>query len=274
MARALTVIAGQGSLPGRVVDAARAAGRKVFVLAFEGITDPDLVRDVAHRWVRLGQVGKALDALHEAGTEDVVMIGPVGRPTLGSLKLDWRGARLAGRLGLAGQADTRVIDAIVRELENEGFRVLGAEDVVGCLLTPAGVLTEARPDATADADIARGIEVAERLGELDVGQAVVVQQGLVLGVEAIEGTDRLLERCADLRREGRGGVLVKLRKADQDRRVDLPTIGPQTVAGAVRAGLRGIAIERGNSLIAQRRQTAADADAAGLFIVGIAVTRS
>lgn len=273
MARALGVIAGKGSLPARIVDAARAAGREVFVLAFEGITDPDLVRDVAHRWVRLGQVGKALDALHEAGAEDVVMIGPVGRPTLAALKLDWRGARLAGRLGLRGQADKRVIDAIVHELESEGFRVLGAEDVVGSLLTPEGALTTTRPDETAQADIERGVEVAERLGELDVGQAVVVQQGLVLGVEAIEGTDRLLERCAGLRREGPGGVLVKLRKPEQDRRVDLPTIGPRTVAGAVAAGLRGIAIERGNSLIARREQAVADADAAGVFIVGIAATR-
>jgi len=270
VARGLSVIAGKGALPRRVVDAARAAGREVFVLAFEGITEPDAVRDVAHRWVRLGQVGKALDALHEAGARDVVMIGPVGRPTLGALKLDWRGARLAGKLGFRGQADRSVIDAIVRELEGEGFCVLGADDVVGSLLTPAGALTKARPDATAQADIDLGVEVAQRIGDLDVGQAVVVQQGLVLGVEAIEGTDRLLERCAGLRREGPGGVLVKLRKTEQDRRVDLPTIGPQTVAGAVSAGLRGIALERGNSLIVQRQETVAEANAAGLFIVGVA----
>jgi UDP-2,3-diacylglucosamine hydrolase len=271
VADALAVIAGQGSLPARVIGAARDAGRPVFVLAFEGITDPGLVEGVPHAWVGLGQIGKAVDALHASGARDVVMIGPVGRPSLGALKLDWRGIRLASRLGLAGQADNRVLRLIIDELEREGFRVLGADDVVGSLLMPSGPITRARPDASAEADIALGIKVAYRIGELDVGQAVVVQQGLVLGVEAIEGTDELLERCAGLRREGPGGVLVKVRKAGQDRRVDLPTIGPRTVAGAVRAGLRGIAAERGNSLIARRQQTVADANAAGLFIVGVAV---
>lgn len=270
MPDALAVIAGRGSLPGRVVEAARDAGREIFVLGLEGITDPDLVRDVAHRWVRLGEVGKAIDALHAAGAAEVVMIGTVGRPSLGALRLDWRGVKLASRLGLSGQADKRVLDALVHELESEGFRVRGADDVVRSLLAPAGPLTTARPDATASADIALGVRVARRLGELDVGQAVVVQQGLVLGVEAIEGTDRLLERCAGLRLDGPGGVLVKLMKPDQDRRIDLPTIGPETVAGARDAGLRGIAVERGNSLIALRAETLAEAEASGLFIVGIA----
>jgi DUF1009 family protein len=271
MVSRLAVIAGKGALPRRVIEAARAAGREVFVLAFEGITEPALVDGVPHRWVRLGAVGAALEALKDAGVEDVVMIGPVGRPSLGSLRLDWRGIKLATRLGLSGQTDNRVVQAIVRELEAEGFRVIGADDVAGSLLTPEGPLTRARPDASAEADIARGVAVARELGAHDIGQAVVVQQGLVLGVEAIEGTDRLLERCAELRCEGPGGVLVKVRKTGQDRRVDLPTIGPQTIAGAVRAGLRGIAIERGNSLIGSRKETIVAADAAGLFIVGIAV---
>lgn len=265
----LAVIAGKGELPARVIDAARATGREVFVLGFDGITDPALVSGLPHRWVRLGAVGAALEALKGSGAAEVVMIGPVGRPSLGSLGLDWRGVRLAARLGLSGQADNRVIDAIVAELESEGFRVLGADEVMGSLLTPAGPLTRTVPDPLAEADIRRGIEVARELGRLDVGQAAVVQEGLVLGVEAIEGTDRLLERCAGLRRPGPGGVLVKVRKVTQDRRVDLPTIGPATVAGAVRAGLRGIAIEAGESLIAERARTLADADAAGLFIVGV-----
>ena len=271
MPRKLAVIAGTGELPRRVAGAARSAGREVFVLAFTGITDPALVEDLPHHWVRLGAVGDALDALHRAGAEDVVMIGPVGRPSLGSLGLDWRGVRLAAKLGLSGQADNRVIKAIVGELEGEGFRVLGADDVVGALLAPEGAITRAEPDELARADIAHGLRVARELGRLDVGQAVVIQDGLVLGVEAIEGTDLLLERCAGLKRAGPGGVLVKVRKVGQDRRVDLPTIGPATIAGAVAAGLRGIAVERGQSLIAERQETVAAADAAGLFIVGIGV---
>lgn len=272
MAPPLAVIAGKGDLPARVIAAAREAGREVFVLAFDGITEPDLVSDVPHRWVRLGAVGAALDALKSSKAQEIVMIGPVGRPSIGSLGLDWRGIRLAAKLGVSGQADNRVIDAIVGELESEGFRVLGADEVLGTLLTPVGALTRAVPDQVAEADIRRGIEVARELGRLDVGQAVVVQEGLVLGVEAIEGTDRLLERCAGLKRPGPGGVLVKVRKVTQDRRVDLPTIGPATVTAARAAGLRGIAVERGESLIAERQRTVEEADRAGLFIVGVAVS--
>lgn len=271
MAAPLAVIAGRGELPRRVIDSARDGGRQVFVLAFEGITDPDLVGDLPHRWVRLGAVGAALDALKASGAEEVVMIGPVGRPSLSALRLDWRGVRLATRLGLSGQADNRVVEAIVRELEGEGFRVLGADEVESGLLIPAGPLTRAEPDQLAVADIGRGIEIARGLGRLDVGQAVVVQDGLVLGVEAIEGTDELLERCGRLRRPGPGGVLIKVRKTGQDRRVDLPTIGPGTIAAAVRAGLRGIAVQHGESLIAERTRTVAEADAAGLFVVGVDV---
>lgn len=270
MSETLAIIAGQGPLPERVVGAVRDAGRDVFILAFDGITDPGLVADHRHRWVRLGEVGKAFDALRSSGAKEVVMIGSVGRPTLSSLRLDWRGIRLAARLGSGGQSDKEILDALVGELEREGFRVVGADDLLDSLLTPEGPLTEARPDATAEADIALGVRVAHRLGELDIGQAVVVQQGLVLGVEAIEGTDRLLERCAELRLEGPGGVLVKLKKPAQDRRIDLPTIGPRTVAEAHRAGLRGIAVEHGNSLIAFSERTVAEANEAGLFIVGIA----
>lgn len=269
MGAKLAVLAGSGPLPGEVVAAARAAGREVFVLAFEGETDAATISDTEHRWVPLGEVGRALRALRESGAEDVVMIGPVRRPSLSRLKLDWRGVQLMARLGLGGRGDDQLFRAIVAELEGEGFRVLGADDVVDGLLAHEGPLTRAVPDEQAKADIALGIDVALRLGELDIGQAVVVQQGLVLGVEAVEGTDRLLARCADLRRPGAGGVLVKLKKPSQERRADLPTIGPETVHAAVRAGLRGIAVHAGHSLMIDRSETLGAADRSQLFVVGV-----
>ena len=226
---------------------------------------------VPHQWVALGAVGRALKALHTAKARDVVLIGPVRRPSLATLKLDWRGLQLLTRLGLAGgSGDDRLFKAIVGELEGEGFRVIGADEVVEQLLAPAGLLTRAAPDPAATEDIELGVAVATRLGELDVGQAVVVQQGLVLGVEAVEGTDQLLARCARLRRDGPGGVLVKLKKPKQERRADLPTIGPATVAAAVAAGLAGIAVHAGHCLIIDRSAVVEAADRAGLFVVGVA----
>jgi hypothetical protein len=270
MGRRLAVLAGGGSLPGEVVGAAQAAGREVFVVAFEGETDPAVVDGVPHQWVALGAVGRTIRALREAGSEDVVMIGPVRRPALASLRLDWRGMQLLGKLGLGGgQGDDRLIKLIVGELEGEGFRVIGADDVIGALLAPAGLLAGPAPDPLAERDIAQGVAVALRLGELDIGQAVVVQHGLVLGVEAVEGTDQLLARCAGLRRDGPGGVLVKLKKPRQERRADLPTIGPATVRAAAEAGLAGIAVHAGNCIIVDRQDVVEAAGRRGLFVVGV-----
>jgi len=270
MAPRLAVLAGGGPLPRQVIGAARAAGREVFVLAFEGETEPAAVDGVPHQWVPLGAVGRTLGALHAAGSEEVVLIGPVRRPSFATLKLDWRGMQLLGKLGLrAGRGDDRLFQAIVGELEAEGFKVVGADQVMGTLLAPEGLLTRAAPDAAARRDIAQGIQVAARLGELDVGQAVVVQHGLVLGVEAAEGTDRLLARCAELRRDGPGGVLVKLKKPGQERRADLPTIGPATVEAAAAARLEGIAVHAGQCLIIDQERVVERADRRGLFVVGV-----
>jgi UDP-2,3-diacylglucosamine hydrolase len=271
MAGKLGVIAGGGPLPAEVIAAARAQGREVFVLAFEGETDPQTVLGQDHAWVSLGQVGRALQLLKAAEVAEVCMIGPVRRPSLTTLRLDWRAVRMLSRIGGLGAGDDRLFKLIVGELETEGLKVVGADEVQGGLLAPDGPLGRLVPDPEVEADIALGLRVARRLGELDIGQAVVVQQGLVLGVEAVEGTDRLLARCAGLRREGRGGVLVKVKKPGQERRADLPTIGPSTVGGAQAAGLVGIAVEAGQTLVVDRAALAAAADAAGLFVVGVRV---
>ena len=159
--------------------------------------------------------------------------------------------------------------AVVKELEREGFRVIGADQLLDQAALPEGPLGQVRPDADALADIAHGMRLARAIGALDIGQAVVVQQGLVLGVEAIEGTDGLLRRCARLRRDGPGGVLVKAEKPGQERRADRPAIGPQTVILAAESGLRGIAAEAGATLVLDRDEVIRLADAAGLFVVGI-----
>jgi UDP-2,3-diacylglucosamine hydrolase len=270
MARKLAILAGRGPLPAQVAAAALAQGTELFVLAFEGETDPELVRDLPHRWLPLGAVGRAIDALHAAKVEDVVLIGPVRRPALTSLGLDRRGLQLLARLGLRRRGDDQLLRLIVEELEGEGFRVLGADSLIGGALASEGPMTALAPDAEAMRDIALGLEVAARLGDLDIGQAAVVQQGLVLGVEAVEGTDALVARCAGLKRAGRGGVLVKVKKPSQERRADLPTIGPHTIRVAAEAGIAGIAVQAGHCLIVERAEMVAAADRAGLFVIGVA----
>lgn len=271
MAPKLGIVAGGGSLPGHLIEACRRSGRDFMVLALEGHADPGVIGDAPQAWVRLGASATGIAMLKEAGVAELIMAGPVRRPSLKDLRPDWHTARFFARLGMTGLGDDGLLRAVIRVLEDEGFRVVGIESVLGGLLARSGVHGAVRPDEQALADVERGLAVAKGLGALDVGQSVVVQQGIVLGVEAAEGTEGLIRRCGPLRREGPGGVLVKIAKPGQERRADLPTIGPDTVSQAAAAALRGIAVEAGATLVIDAEATVRAADAAGLFLVGIAV---
>ena len=267
----MTVLAGTGSLPGDIVAACEASGREVFVVAYKGITDPEVIGAAPHEWVHLGAIERTVALLHEQRTEDVVFAGPVKRPSLTSLRLDGRALKVLNAFRKKDDAlgHDKLLSLIIAELEGEGFRIVGIDSILPDILAPAGTLGTVEPDDEARADIAVGCRAARAVGALDIGQAVVVQQGVVLGVEAIEGTDALLARRGEMRRDGPGGVLVKLKKPGQEARVDLPTIGTATIDGAVAAGLKGIAIEAGGTLVVDRAAVVAAADAAGLFVIGI-----
>mgnify|MGYP001241827987 CR=1 FL=1 len=271
MARKLGILAGGGILPQRLVEAYRSAGRAVFVLAFEGQTAPATTRGVDHAWVRLGAVGAALDILRGAAVDDLVMAGPMRRPSIAELRPDKTAVKILARAGARGFGDDGLLRAVMDWLEAEGFHMVGVDDVIDGITATSGPLGKVSPDETARLDIARGIAVLQALGAVDVGQAVVVQEGIVLGIEAAEGTDGLLTRCATLARAGPGGVLVKLRKPGQDNRADLPTIGPETIIGARDAGLRGVAVEAGATLVLSREAAILEADRSGLFLIGISV---
>jgi DUF1009 family protein len=265
----LGIIAGGGGLPRRLIDSCRAAGRDIFVLALAGAAEPEAICDVPHAWCRLGAAKTGLALLRENDVTELVLAGAIRRPSLAALRPDRRAARLLARIGYRTLGDDGLLSAVVKELEEEGFRVIGPDQLLDHVLVPEGPLGALCPDAQAQADVERGLRVARALGALDVGQAVIVQQGLVLGVEAIEGTDELLRRCAKLGRDGPGGVLVKVEKPGQERRADRPTIGPRTVALASETGLRGIAVEADATIVLDRDEVISAADRAGLFVIGI-----
>jgi UDP-2,3-diacylglucosamine hydrolase len=266
----LGIVAGSGGLPRRLIENCRAGGRRFFVLALEGEADPAMLAEAPHAWCRIGAAATGIDLLHANGVGELVLAGGVKRPSVAALRPDWRAAKFFARIGLRALGDDGLLSAVIKELEREGFTVIGAERLLDAgAVMPEGRIGTLGPDPVARADIERGLRVARAIGTLDIGQSVVVQQGMVLGVEAIEGTDALLRRCGGLRREGPGGVLIKIEKPGQERRVDRPVIGPQTVAVAVAAGVRGIAAEAGAVLILDRDAVAKAADAAGVFVVGI-----
>lgn len=268
--RKLGIIAGGGSIPRMLIDNCLSSGRKFFVLAIDGNADKNIVNDkIPHEWIRIGQAGTGFKRFADEKVEDVVMIGTIKRPGFFDLVPDLRTTAFFAKVGVKALGDDGILRALVSEIENEGMMVRGIHEVMPELLAPEGVLGRHKPDKQALVDIRRGIEVAAALGSLDVGQSVVVQQGLVLGVEGIEGTDELIKRCGTYRRKGAGGVLVKLRKPQQDMRIDLPTVGPRSVIRAEEAGLRGIVFHAGNGLIVDKEEVIKLADKKGLFVMGV-----
>ncbi|WP_120496080.1 LpxI family protein [Kiloniella sp. EL199] len=268
----LGILAGGGELPRRLIKLCQDTGQDFYVIAFKGQTDRKTTIGVDHLWSRLGAAGEIISKLKDERVTDLVMIGPVKRPSMAELRPDWRALQFFAKIGAKSLGDDGLLKSVVSALEAEGFNLLGVDDILHDLLATKEIYGKFSPDEQAQADIKRGVEVARMMGLADVGQSVVVQQGLVLGVEAIEGTDALIDRCAALKRDAAGGVLVKLKKPQQERRADLPTIGIETVKRAVKAGLRGIAIEAGGALVVDRGAVVELANEAEFFLIGIEPT--
>jgi DUF1009 family protein len=270
------LIAAGGVMPFAVADSLIARGINPVLFALKGACDPVKVERFRHHWISVGQIGKAVKLFRAENCRDLVFIGTLVRPALSEIRLDWGTLRVLGRVWAAFRGgDDHLLSGIGRILEQDGFRMVGIRDVAPDLLMPEGCLTRAAPDEAAAADIAKGRDVLRALSPFDIGQAAVVIDGHVVGVEDIEGTDGLLARVARLRAEGRiragaaRGALVKAPKSGQDLRFDLPTMGPRTVEGAAAAKLAGIAIVAGNTIVVEPQTMIEAADAAGLFVTGL-----
>jgi DUF1009 family protein len=270
------LIAGGGVLPFAVADSLIARNITPTFFALKGACDPAEVSRFRHHWISIGQLGRLKSLLRAENCRDLVFIGSLVRPALSEIRLDWGTIRVIRNIWAAFRGgDDHLLSGIAGIFEQDGFRMVGIKDVAPDLLMPLGCLTRASADDQAMADIAKGRELLQALSPFDIGQAAVVIDGHVVGVEDIEGTDGLLARIARLRAEGRirakaaRGVLVKAPKRGQDLRFDLPTLGPRTIEGAVAAGLAGIAIVAGNTIVAEPQALTEAADRAGLFVTGL-----
>ncbi|WP_420414915.1 LpxI family protein [Roseibium sp.] len=272
----VALIAGNGRIPLQVAHALADAGRDCRVVAIKGEAD-EATRGLASAELGWGEIGRLYSFLKKSGCRDVLLIGGVSkRPDFTSILGDLGTLRRLPTIirALAG-GDDSLLTKVIGLFEVEGFRVVGIKDVAPALLAASGVLGKIQPKDTDWRDVQLALSATQKLGELDIGQAAVAINGRVVALEGAEGTDAMLERCADLREAGRirakqkTGALVKTAKPNQDLRVDLPTVGPRTIERAQAAGLSGIAVEAGGALISDREETLALADAAGLFVLGI-----
>ncbi len=272
----LAILAAGGNVPFQVASAAEAAGRKVLVIGLEGEAD-DRLKAFPFQSIKWGQLGRIEDLVSAHGAHDVVLIGSVSRrPDFRSLGVDLGTLRLLPRIlkSMVGGDDT-VLGNLIAYLEERGFSVIGAHEVAPELVAESGQLAGQRASQAMLGDARVAMEAARAIGERDIGQAAVAVNGLVVAVEAAEGTDAMLERVGDLHARGRvkwsgrAGVLAKCAKPQQDLRIDMPTIGPRTVAGVAKAGLAGIVIEAGRVMIAERAATLKAAEECGTFILAV-----
>ncbi|HWE45574.1 MAG TPA: UDP-2,3-diacylglucosamine diphosphatase LpxI [Caulobacteraceae bacterium] len=275
----LGLIAGGGALPLEVAKSCERVGRPLFVIRLRGMADEALTAfDNAE--IPIEQFGAGIAALRAAKCVSVCMTGVVKRPDFGALRPDMRGiAILPGAIAAARHGDDALMRYFVGQFEKEGFRVEGATDVTGALLLSEGALGKVSPTVDQLADVGKAMAVVRAIGALDVGQGAVVCDGLVLAVEAQEGTDAMLTRVAGLPEEIRGtrarprGALAKIPKTTQDRRMDLPTIGVRTVEACAAAGLSGVAGEAAAMVVLDRAAVVEAADRLGLFVWGAAPDR-
>lgn len=272
----LAMICGGGSLPLAVADAVAASGRRVVLFPLRGAAEGTPVERHRHHWIYVGQIGKFLKLARAEGCSDVVFIGALVRPSIWQVHPDLVGLSFLPKVLRAFRGgDNHLLSGMGKLLEGEGLRLLGAHEVAPQILVPEGALGRVQLTERDRADIALGLDYLHAAGPFDVGQAVIVADRHVLAVEAAEGTDGMLARMAEMRANGRVraargiGVLVKAPKPHQDRRFDLPSIGPKTVEGAARAGLAGIAVVADETIVAEPAAMTAAADAAGVFVVGV-----
>ena len=269
----LAIIAGGGSPPVAVGQAAQKRGRRVVMFPVRGWADPS-VEALAHHWIALVQAGRFQRLARAEGCRDVVFIGSAVRPPFRSLRVDWGTLRWLARIARSYRGgDDHLLSGVARMFEDQGFRIVGAHEIAPDILIPAGPIGHLEPSPRDRADIERGLALLAAMGPFDIGQAAVVAANHVLAVEAAAGTDAMLARIAELRAKGRiptpPGVGVLVSEAGQDLRFDLPAIGPRTVAEVARAGLAGIAVAAGGSIVAEPAETVAAADKAKIFVFGV-----
>ncbi len=271
----LAIICGGGSLPLTVAELVTRRGRPVVLFPLRGAAEGAAIERFPHHRMYVGQLGKFFRLARAEGCREVVFIGALVRPSIWQVHPDLKGLTfLLQVLAAYRGGDDHLLSGMGKLLEQQGFKLRGAHEVAPEILVPQGTLGGRKPSERDRADIDLGLDYLRATGSFDVGQAVVVAGKHVLAVEAAEGTDQMLARIVEMRANGRvrtaagSGVLVKAPKHGQDKRFDLPSIGPRTVEGVVRAGLAGIAVTAGSTVVAEPERLIAAADRADIFVIG------
>lgn len=265
MSQIYGIIAGNGLLPISLVDIFTKQGKDCYIAALEGEANPILYKNYSCRFFKIGMVGSIINYFQEYNVRDIVIVGGVKRPNLQSIKVDLVGSRLIARiLKQKFLGDDTILTIIIKFLEEYGFNIISNFNIINM---DNKLTTKTRPSKGDLVDIELGVKLLDSIGDIDVGQSVIVEDGYIIGIEAAEGTDNLIKRCAALRKKSTGGVLVKMMKNTQDIRIDLPTIGPETINNLAACKYNGLAIQKDKVIIIKPKVTYELADKYRIFII-------
>ncbi len=240
-----------------------------FVAALRSHASEDLTCNIPHIWMHLGEAGKLFKKFKEEGVTDIVLIGTVKRPSLKEVIPDWEGVKILASLATKAFGDDSLLRSVIAEVEKRGFTVVGVDTVLPGLLSTSGVYGKYKPSKEDMQDIEHGLKIVSTLGSLDVGQGAVIQEGITLALETIEGTDEMIKRAGLLKRKGKPPVFIKAKKPNQDTRVDLPTIGVNTINNIATQGFAGVAIQANAVLVIDKEEVIKTANKHGLFVFGV-----
>lgn len=258
------IVAGGGALPRKLLAYCDSKHIETFVVGLEGHTEPETVSARDHIITRIGAAGSIIKLFKDKGYKDLVIIGSVKRPKFSQMRPDWKTTLFFAKLGFRALGDDGLLKAVRAELESEGFIIHGIQDIMDGLLMPLGVIGAVTPSDDQYEDIRIGLNESRDIGERDVGQSVIVMNEDILGVEDEHGTNALIKRAGQ-----KGAILVKSAKPQQDRKLDMPTIGPQTIHACANMGYAGIAAEADGVLVVDREETVALANQYNMFLVGV-----
>ncbi len=263
----LGIIAGSGLLPSTIADLYLKQGGQVYIAALEGETDVLHITKYQYKQFPIGSVGALLEYFTENNVKEIIIIGGITRPDLKSVKVDKAGSLLIAKiLKEKFLGDNNILKIISDFIESKGFKVISPKTLLELGTYEKLYVSNKLPSKQDEIDIELGMQVIKSLSNLDIGQSIIVADGYVLGIEAAEGTDALIRRCELLRKTERGGVLVKMVKLTQDMRLDLPTIGPDTIFYLAKHGYNGLAIQKSGVIIVKPLETIALLNEHELFI--------
>ncbi|GHU12249.1 hypothetical protein FACS189449_05580 [Alphaproteobacteria bacterium] len=270
--RCVGIICGNSNYPLLVARACVERNIRFCLLLLKDCVDLDGFDELRVPYIRinLGEISKALNFFHENEVTEVIFAGGVKRPNFSGLSLDKKAASWVLKLGKAiFSGDDALLRKLSSLLEEEGFKILAGTDLLDDVFVKNGVLSKRHPSESDHEDIKKGFEIAKAIGKMDIGQSVIICDGITLGVECIEGTDALIDRCAQLRKSDHGGILVKVSKPQQDCRLDLPTIGVDTINRLNKNDFSGVAVEAGKCIVINKKSVIEQVDNFSMFFCGV-----